>query len=78
MCRIATEDCLKPELQEKDNLMISDHLYAFANLNDDNIPELIAGAYDETYLRNDPRFAPGNKERALKKHQYYFNKTLFF
>ena len=52
--------------------MISDHLYAFADLNNDNIPELIAGAFDETYLHNNPIFAPGNKERALKKHQYYF------
>ena len=72
MCRIATEDCLKPELQEWDNVMISDSLYAFADLNDDNIPELIAGAFDETFLHNNPRFAPGNKERALKKHQYSF------
>lgn len=76
MCRIATEDCLKPELQQKDNLMISDHLYAFADLNNDNIPELIAGAFDETFLHNNPIskkiYAPGNKERALKKHQYYF------
>ncbi len=76
MCRIATEDCLKPELQQKDNLMISDHLYAFADLNNDNRPELIAGAFDETFLHNNPIskriYAPGNKERALKKHQYYF------
>ena len=39
--RIAKRE--KPELQEWDNVMISDHLYIFADLNDDN-NELIAGA----------------------------------
>ena len=48
MCRIATENCLKPLLLHKDNLMVSTHRYTFAEMNDDNIPELITGAIDET------------------------------
>jgi len=72
MCRIATENCLKPLLLHKDNLMVSTHRYTFAEMNDDNIPELITGAIDETYLHNNPIFPPGNKERATKGLQYYF------
>ena len=71
MCRIATEDGLKPILLEKDNIMISDHIYVFAELTGDNIPELIAGSFDETFNSSNPIFK-GNKKRSRNKHQYYF------
>ena len=76
MCRVATQDCLKPLLSHKDNLMVDTHRYTFAELNNDNVPELITGASDETYLHNDKYFKaaypPGNKERALKGLHYLF------
>ena len=76
MCRVATEDCLKPLLSQKDNLMVDTHRYTFVELNNDSVPELITGASDETYLHNNKYaiaiFPPGNKDRALRGLNYYF------
>ena len=76
MCRVATEDCLKPLLSQKDNLMVDTHRYTFAELNNDSVPELVTGAGDETYLHNNKYasaiFPPGNKDRALRGLNYYF------
>ena len=76
MCRVATVDCLKPLLSQKDNLMVDTHRYAFAELNNDTVPELITGASDETYLHNNKYataiFPPGNKDRAMRGLNYYF------
>ena len=52
--------------------MISDHLYVFAELTGDSVPELIAGSFDETFKSNNPIFKKGNKKRSRNKHQYYF------
>ena len=46
--KVATENCLKPLLSQKDNLMVDTHRYTFAELNNDSVPELITGAIDET------------------------------
>lgn len=72
MCRVATEEGLKPHLLQKDNIMISDHLYVFVDLTGDDIPELIAGSFDETFKTNNPIFQTGNAARSRSKHQYYF------
>ena len=59
--------------------MVDTHRYAFAELNNDTVPELITGASDETYLHNNKYataiFPPGNKDRAMRGLNYYFFKV---
>jgi len=69
MCEVATKEKMKPSLKGLDNFLMSDGLFAYADLYGDGTLDLIAGNYDEAYENKN---LMGNDLRSRKPHQYMF------
>ena len=47
MCDVATKPGYKPRFTGRDNIIVSEVNYAYADLNGDGVPEFVTGAWDE-------------------------------
>lgn len=72
MCDIATMPGYKPRFTGRDNIIVSDTNYVYADLNGDGFPELITGAWDEPLGNYKLRHYPDHKSRNRSAFQYHF------
>ena len=69
MCKVATKERMKPLLRGKDNFLMSNEMFVYADLYGDGSLELITGNYDEAY---ENKGLEGNDIRSRQPHQYMF------
>jgi len=67
MCKVATNEKMKPAMTGRDNFLISDALFVYADLYGDGSLELIAGNFDEAHK---DASLEGNELRSREPHQY--------
>ena len=72
MCRVATQEGVKPEFSGMDNIRVDSVNFAYADLYGNGSLELISGASDEPFPSSDWMYSNGNRERSRASHQYMF------
>jgi len=72
MCDVATKSGYKPRLSRRDNIIVSEVNYAYADLDGDTIPEFISGAWDEPLGDYELKHHPAHERRNRLEFQYHF------
>ena len=72
MCDVATKSGYKPKLSGRDNIIVSEVNYAYADLDGDTIPEFISGAWDEPLGNYELKHHPAHERRNRTEFQYHF------
>ena len=72
MCDVATQPNYKPRFSGRDNVIVSEVNYAYADLDGDRKPEFISGAWDEPIGDFELKHHPDHKKRNRSAFQYHF------
>ena len=72
MCEVATKPGYKPRFTGRDNIIVSEVNYAYADLNSDGVPEFVTGAWDEPLGNFKLKHHPDHNSRNRTAFQYHF------